>query len=173
MIEGAQTYLRGMGTPVKVTELQPLPIDDHFFAERVHANTGDGVGGPGYGGSGAAIDGDLSAKMVRALREAELLDERGFLKEDPRASDWRRALAPLAKDDGLQPDKSALGEVLNVAYALHELSADRFEEDVAWLEARAEEATAARLGGVGFSGGEATGATAAATPRRAAAGTAV
>lgn len=80
------------------------------------------------------MDAETSKAMAAALRRAEMLDASGYLREDPRASDWRDVLAPMAKTDGLQPDKSPLSEVLNVAYALHELSADGFEEDVAWLE---------------------------------------
>ena len=35
-------------------------------------------------------------------------------------------MAPHAGDDTLIPDQSTLSELLNVAYSLHELSADHF-----------------------------------------------
>ena len=42
--------------------------------------------------------------------------------------------------DTLQPDLSPLSEVLNVAYAMHELVADRIEDVLKWLEAGGTEA---------------------------------
>uniref|UniRef100_A0A7S0SD81 Uncharacterized protein n=1 Tax=Mantoniella antarctica TaxID=81844 RepID=A0A7S0SD81_9CHLO len=173
LIDGAKKYLERMGTPVRITELSPLPIHDGFFAARIHAASGDGLGAVGVGGAGGAIGAETSAAMAGALRQADMLDARGFLAEDPRASNWRDALEPLAAADSLQPDKSALSEVLNVAYALHEVSSDRFDEDVTWLEVKAEEAKAGRLGVVDAAAGAAAGGAApaprATIPRRAAA----
>jgi hypothetical protein len=83
------------------------------------------------------------------LKAVKMVDDAGFLVDDPRASDWREALAPLAGADRMQPDKSALSEVLNVAYAMHELSADHFEDDLAWMEANAKGSVSAVAAGVG------------------------
>ena len=41
-------------------------------------------------------------------------------------------------------DESPIAEVLNVAYAAHELSADGFDEDMKWLEDRRKDAVAER-----------------------------
>jgi len=116
-----------------VTELSPLPNEVGFFAAHTHAASGDDLSGAGVGGAGGANSAETSAMMAGALLQASMLDARGSLTEDPVASDWRDALAPLPAADGLQPDKAAVGEVLNAAYARHELSADRFEEDAADL----------------------------------------
>ena len=159
LVDSAKTYLKGMEVPVRVTVLKPLPIHEKFFSERVRGQGRQGGEvSPAEGAAEDAVNAETSAAMARALRRAELVDESGYLKEDPRASEWREVLAPMARTDSLQPDKSALSEVLNVAYALHELSADGFDEDVAWLEAKAAAAKAARLG----LGGDAAAAAAAA-----------
>ena len=77
--------------------------------------------------------------MAAALREGGLLDSEGYLKRDPRASEWRDALRrkrAAPRFDALVPDQSAT-EALNVAFAAHALSSDKFDEDVRWLEERA------------------------------------
>ena len=64
------------------------------------------------------------------------------MKRDPRASEWRDALrrkGAAPRFDALVPDQSATAEALNVAFAAHELSSDKFDEDVRWLEERAAE----------------------------------
>ena len=178
MVDSAKTYLESMDVPVRVTELKPLAVHDEFFSERVRGVGGSGGRGGGEGrGQVGASDGSeegvyakTSAKMVAALRGAGFLDSNGYLKEDPRASDWRQALAPMANADSLQPDKSPLSEVLNVAYALHELSADGFEQDVEWLEkmhANANAVVGPGAGGDGETESDAGGVIAA-SPRRAA-----
>ena len=187
LVDGAKTYLEGMDVPVRVTKLKPLPIDENFFSERVRvrgrreaAGGADGDDNGTAGDEGYAdkegIDAETSTKMVAALRGAGLLDPSGYLKEDPRSSDWRQTLAPMANSDSLRPDESPLSEVLNVAYALHELSADGFEDDVAWLEKMHGEATktnankaTATVGSVVGGGGQ-TGGAGVVPPRRAVAG---
>jgi hypothetical protein len=98
--------------------------------------------------------------MAAALRDGGFLDSEGFLKRDPRSSEWRDALvrrSAFPSFDSLVPDKSATSEALNVAFAAHELSSDFFDEDVRWLEER----TAERRG---VSGKEATLETGVTTP---------
>jgi hypothetical protein len=63
------SYLEGMDTPVRVTELKPVAINDGFFAQRVHALGGGAVD---------AIDGATSEAMAGALRRAGMLDEVGL-----------------------------------------------------------------------------------------------
>jgi hypothetical protein len=84
--------------------------------------------------------------MAAALRDAGLLDSEGYLREDPRRSEWREALRRQAAriGDSMVPDESPIAEVLNVAYAAHELCADGFDEDMKWLEDRRKDAVAER-----------------------------
>jgi hypothetical protein len=84
-------------------------------------------------------------QLHRRLVEAQLLDGDGFLRYDPRRSDWRQAVADdaaLAQKlpglapgvaDTLQPDESPLAEVLNVAWAMHEIVSDHNRQALQWI----------------------------------------
>jgi hypothetical protein len=58
-----------------------------------------------------------------------------FLRNDPRRSDWRSVLAPFAASmgDSMVADKSALSEVLNVAWGMHEMSRDLVKESFEFI----------------------------------------
>ena len=80
--------------------------------------------------------------MAAALREGGLLDSEGYLKRDPRASEWRDALrrkGAAPRFDALVPDQSATAEALNVGVRRARALERRFDEDVRWLEERAAE----------------------------------
>ena len=130
--------------PVRVTELDPQPVDDGFFHRRIVRAVV-----PDARGEGAGLEPVVrlaeSKAMAAKLRDAGMLDTEGYLRDDPRTSDWRRALGAHAKamGDSTRPDASGLSEVLNVAYASHELSADGFDGDMKWLEDQREARTAA------------------------------
>lgn len=60
-------------------------------------------------------------KVIAKFTAGGLLDDEGFLKDDPRTSKWRASLQPLAAElGGLGPDVSKLSELLNIAYGQHE-----------------------------------------------------
>lgn len=86
----------------------PMSIGNDFFAER------------------CGIDSETSAKMSQSLRDAGLLDDQDFLLHDPRESEWRTVLQPFAAalGDSLVPDRSPISEVLNVAWAEHEITSE-------------------------------------------------
>ena len=135
LVDRSRAYLESVGVPVRVTELDPQPVDDGFFHRRiVRAVPADAHG------DGAGLEPVVrlaeSKVMAAKLRDAGMLDTEGYLRDDPRASDWRSALGAHAKamGDSMRPDASGLSEVLNVAYASHELSADGFDGDMKWLE---------------------------------------
>ena len=80
-----------------------------------------------------------AASLHAALDKAGLLDKHGFLRDDPRRSDWRGAIrssAGLAQQllgDSLVGDASAISEALNVAWAMHEIVSDPMEATIRWL----------------------------------------
>ena len=95
---------------------QPLPVQPYFFASRI-----------------PEVPRALSERAVGLLRGAGLLDNStGMLLKDPRGGEWRAVLAPLGGDferlglerRGFPADASPVAEVLNVAWAQHELTAD-------------------------------------------------
>ena len=135
LVDRSREYLESVGVPVRVTELDPQPVDDGFFHRRIVRAVV-----PDARGEGAGLEPVVrlaeSKAMAAKLRDAGMLDTEGYLRDDPRTSDWRRALGAHAKamGDSTRPDASGLSEVLNVAYASHELSADGFDGDMKWLE---------------------------------------
>ena len=143
LVDESRAFLDAAGVPTRVTELAPQPVDANFFHRRVvRAADAEGDGEKGPGATEPAIRVAASAAMAAALREGGLLDSEGYLKRDPRASEWRDALrrkGAAPRFDALVPDQSATAEALNVAFAAHELSSDKFDEDVRWLEERAAE----------------------------------
>ena len=143
LVDESRAFLDAAGVPTRVTELAPQPVDATFFHRRVvRAADAEGDGDAGPGATEPAIRLADSEAMAAALRAGGFLDSEGFLKRDPRSSEWRDALrrrGAAPRFDSLVPDKSATSEALNVAFAAHELSSDRFDEDVRWLEERGAE----------------------------------
>jgi hypothetical protein len=82
---------------------------------------------------GSALSQDDSVKAVQALKDAGYLDEKGMLKDDPRMSDWRTVLAKalphiVPAKDTLVADASPVSELLNLAWALHEITDEYIDE---------------------------------------------
>ena len=110
--------LKADGITAAEIEAKPLQVDAHFFSGRIDA-----------------LSHATSAQLHAALKAGKLLDTEGKLTEDPRRSEWRNVvlaaglqhslpgLAP-GEPDSLQPDASPLAEVLNVAWAAHEIVSD-------------------------------------------------
>ena len=67
-----------------------------------------------------------SQAIYEAFLEKDIIDSNGWLKQDPRLSLWRDALANVSgiENDNLQLDKSPISELMNVAWAQHELTAE-------------------------------------------------
>lgn len=152
-VDASRAYLESVGAPVRVTELAPQPVDDAFFHRKLTRFAAATSGGDSEAAAALgvptlepAVRLAESARMAAALRDAGLLDSEGYLREDPRRSEWREALRRHAAriGDSMVPDESPIAEVLNVAYAAHELSADGFDEDMKWLEDRRKDAVAER-----------------------------
>eukprot|EP01039_Chlorochromonas_danica_P002506 gene2506-2744_t len=95
----------------QVIVAHPVPINQTFFSQYI----------PGR------ISTSLSEKIVEALKEKGFIDPNtGLLLEDPRASDWRAALSGQVvhlEVDSLVADQSAISELMNVAWAYHEITA--------------------------------------------------
>ena len=99
-----------------------------FFSERIPR--GDWTGTAAARARGLSFE--QSETLVAALIAADALDSKGgFLQEDPRSSefDWRAlpAFQSIGQQvgDSLVADASGIAEVLNVAFARHEISADQ------------------------------------------------
>jgi hypothetical protein len=113
LVQSDLATLRASNVTAEEVQVHPLAVTPQFLTER--------IGG---------ITNETAAAVHGALVKAELLDGDGFLRQDPRRAPWREALAAagvldanstLAGHDTLAPDGSALSEVLNLAYAVHEI----------------------------------------------------
>jgi len=112
--------LRSRQCAVKVFECAPVPIGATFFSTRIR---GLPVG--------------HSAKIANALANHGFVDSERMLRDDPRSSGWRAALFPLGDSlggDSLIADQSPIAEVLNVAWAAHEATAEHVDAALAFLE---------------------------------------
>ena len=100
-------------TKIKQIRLPPLEISEAFFSERI-----------------VEVTKDQSNAIMQSLKGAGFLDAEGLLREDPRRSAWRALVRPHVPQiqDSLEADQSPISEVLNVAYAKHEMARDGVEE---------------------------------------------
>lgn len=112
----------------KVLTAQPLPIHSAFFHEQ----------------TAGTISLQTSALLANALTDAGLLDKARMLATDPRASSWRQAVLQAVPDiadtDSLKADQSSISELLNMAYAQHEISSHFNKEVMDWFLAHTEPA---------------------------------
>jgi len=103
-----------------VCSVKAMAIDSMYFHQRI----------------GGKMTKEISNTIYDGLRESGYLDSDGFLKEDPRRSEWRSIVIQSVGqrvlreelEDNLKADQSAISEVMNVAFSMHELTAQCFEE---------------------------------------------
>ncbi|KAL1499502.1 hypothetical protein AB1Y20_011705 [Prymnesium parvum] len=93
----------------------------------------------------SGMDLPTATRLHQALQHAQLLDDDGFLLQDPRRSHWRSAVIANrslwrqlpgvrpGEHDTLQPDESPVAEVLNVAWAMHEITSDHNRAILHWI----------------------------------------
>ena len=83
--------------------------------------------------------GDFTLSLIMRATTEQVLDPRTrLLRADPRASRWRDCLAPLGGAalgaDSLVADDSPISELLNVAFAAHELTAEHADDVMRFLD---------------------------------------
>jgi len=105
-----------LGVTVSHRKCPPLKMSPTFFSDRTKW-------------ASAKITEETSAEIYRALLHAGFVDKTSsLLLEDPRDSDWRMLLQRFSpaiegiEDVQMGPDESAISEVMNVAWAMHEIS---------------------------------------------------
>ena len=108
------------GVQVKESKLHEHVVSDTFFYEE----------------SFGKITKEESVGLTNTLNSFNLLDADGKLTNDPRAFDddhveVLKKHAPVW--DSMLADQSDVRELLNVAYATHELSAQEFGQNLKWL----------------------------------------
>ncbi|KAI7843770.1 hypothetical protein COHA_002668 [Chlorella ohadii] len=115
----ALAILKKAGTPAAEIKVAPQAVTPAFLQRAVQINA------------------TVAEAVVAALREGGFLDEEGQLHKDPRSTltQWQPLLKPVVGGLNLEPDVSPLAELLNVAYARHEIVSDTTDVTLEWLEA--------------------------------------
>ena len=88
---------------------------------------------------GNALSKKESEVFINALKKANYLSLDGFLLEDPRLSRWREVAQEVLSSevrgkDSLRADESAIAEVMNVAWAEHEITDEHIDETLTWFQ---------------------------------------
>jgi hypothetical protein len=112
--------LKRSGALVESVHAKQIALTNSFFSDRIK---------------------DLTPAVSEAIYDAfkanSVITDVGYLRQDPRHSDWRHALEPMTenlKPDSLAADKSPISEELNVAYAMHELTAEHMDATLAFFD---------------------------------------
>lgn len=89
--------------------------------------------------NGVGLTPGAADEAMASFRKSGVVNEHAFLKEDPRVSNWRQAVKAVPKSElgSTKPDASKLSELLNVAYAFHELTAQYILEMLNFCEGHA------------------------------------
>jgi len=119
--------LRRRGIRADEIEVKPVPITAEFLSPCFPA--------------------DLADDVLSALKSSNLLDEGGLLKRDARSQLWHDPVAAVlgGKEDNLVPDEGCLSELMNVAYAQHEFTAQHAEEMLDFCESKGAYAPAGAI----------------------------
>jgi len=114
-VKGVMAFLRAGGNS-RVQELlvEPEPVSANFQRHWPPAET---------------------ARLVAALKTGGLLDQGGYLAQDPRRRGWVAALRGHSPEgDSLAADESPIGEALNAAWAMHEFTSRYAAEMLGFCE---------------------------------------
>lgn len=114
-----------LGLKVSARHCLPLPVTPTLFSDRARTYPGDAAD---HASSFSRISLAASVEIAAVLEAEGFLDTRTKeLLEDPRQSEWRDVLATkgssLIRNLPMEPDASALSEIMNVAWAQHEFCA--------------------------------------------------
>lgn len=107
-VEANMAALQAKGVLTAARAVPPRALPPTFFSDRIQG-----------------VPASASQEYVQALHQAALVDERGMLVLDPRASThrWRPVLQRVGAVQ-LEADASPIFEELNVAWASHEIVGD-------------------------------------------------
>lgn len=116
--------LKAQGVATLEVKHEPVPLSGTFFSARIED-----------------VSVQLSGQIFRAFKDGGLLDGKGLLKADPRMTvdKWQAVLrdqVPEAHNMSLEADRSPIFEVLNVAWAGHEIISDTTDAMLDWFAAQ-------------------------------------
>ncbi|XP_028760241.1 uncharacterized protein LOC114718957 [Neltuma alba] len=109
--------LKDNGVDVDVIECTEFPLAPNTLADRI----------PG-------LDQTVSARLFEVFQEKGFIDDKGYMKKDGRALNWKRALQEkksFSLDEHLFPH---IQEELNLAFAYHEMTSVHSDKIFKWFE---------------------------------------
>jgi hypothetical protein len=125
-IEQDKQLLESWNVSVAEIKVHPRQVTSEFL--NFHAPNA-------FGGSTRSFE--RTGAIVSRLQDEGFLDAHGMLKIDPRLNlvEWTKAVRPIVgKRASLTPDQSPLTELLNLAYARHEIVSDGVDSALEWLQ---------------------------------------
>ncbi|KAJ1285377.1 hypothetical protein BS78_03G275000 [Paspalum vaginatum] len=117
LVEKNSKMLMKNGVEVKELQSLELPLTSTLLSERI----------PG-------LDRGLSERIWTALMEEGFVDEKGYMKEDGRATPWKDALVRRGFWDEVSLLADHIQEELNLAYGYHEMTSLHNDEMFDWVE---------------------------------------
>ncbi|XP_072961709.1 uncharacterized protein [Typha angustifolia] len=116
LIEVNMDLLRENGIRVKEVRCMEFPLTPEFLSDRVQG-----------------LDLALSIKLFELFREKGFIDEKGYMRNDGRATRWKQAL----KERGVILEKHEfldhIQEELNLAYGYHEMTSLQLDDIFNWF----------------------------------------
>ncbi|CAO2166385.1 unnamed protein product [Urochloa humidicola] len=117
LLERNSKMLMKNGVEVKELQSLELPLTPTLLSERI----------PG-------LDSELSRRIWTVFREEGFVDDKGYMKEDGRATPWKDALVKRGFWKEVSPWADHIKEELNLAYGYHEMTSLHNEEMFDWIE---------------------------------------
>ncbi|EFN55357.1 hypothetical protein CHLNCDRAFT_134386 [Chlorella variabilis] len=120
-ISACSARLRQRGGLTATVRVAPRVVYPTFFSDR-----------------SSRLSPEVSAKVVAALHEIDMLDERGMVTVDPRHTrrPWVKQLVELVPElnGGMMADHSQVWEEMNLAWSSHEIISDFATPAFVWFE---------------------------------------
>jgi len=117
LLERNSKMLTQNGVEVKELESLELPLTPTLLSERI----------PG-------VDRELSEKIWKVFGDEGFVDEKGYMKDDGRATPWKDALVKRGLWKKVSPWADHIQEELNLAYGYHEMTSLHADEMFDWIE---------------------------------------
>ena len=118
VIGGNIETLRKAGGPVLEVQIHPRPLTVDYFSTR-----------------STLIDESMAERIIAAMKRSGVAAENGTLLEPPRpvTEVWAPLVEPVIGNLSLTLDESHVGELINLAWAKHEIVSDEAEAIMTWL----------------------------------------
>ncbi|KAL6614525.1 hypothetical protein ACP70R_036795 [Stipagrostis hirtigluma subsp. patula] len=117
LVERNSKMLMKSGVEVKELRSLELPLTPTLLSDRI----------PG-------LDRGLSEKIWTAFKDDGFIDEKGYMRDDGRATPWKDALVRRGLGEEVSQWAEHIQEELNLAYGYHEMTSLHADEMFDWIE---------------------------------------